>query len=48
VAVDTIVMEKAIAHPTDSQLYERARGQLASLAQEAGVGHCQVVFGGFQ
>jgi len=30
-------MEKAIAHPTDSRLYERARGQLAALAQEAGV-----------
>ena len=37
VAVDTTVMEKNIAHPTDSRLYERARGQLAALAQEAGV-----------
>lgn len=37
VAVDTTVMEKAIAHPTDSRLYERARDQLAALAQEAGV-----------
>ena len=37
VAVDTTVMEKNIAHPTDSRLYERAREQLAVLAQEAGV-----------
>ena len=37
VAVDTTVMEKAIAHPTDSRLYERARDQLVTLAQEAGV-----------
>lgn len=37
VAVDTTVMEKNIAYPTDAQLYERARGQLAELAQEAGV-----------
>ena len=37
VAVDTTVMEKNIAHPTDARLYERARGQLAALAQEAGV-----------
>jgi IS5 family transposase len=37
VAVDTTVMEKAIAHPTDSRLYERARDQLVALAQEAGV-----------
>jgi len=37
VAVDTTVMEKAIAHPTDARLYERARAQLAALAQEAGV-----------
>lgn len=37
VAVDTTVMEKAIAHPTDSRLYERARAQLVALAQEAGV-----------
>lgn len=38
VAVDTTVMEKAIAYPTDSRLYERARDQLVKLAQEAGVG----------
>ena len=37
VAVDTTVMEKNIAYPTDARLYERARGQLAELAQEAGV-----------
>ena len=37
VAVDTTVMERNIAYPTDARLYERARGQLAELAQEAGV-----------
>jgi transposase, IS5 family len=37
VAVDTTVMEKAIAHPTDSGLYERARAQLVDLAREAGI-----------
>ncbi len=37
VAVDTTVMEKNIAYPTDARLYERARAQLAVLAQEAGV-----------
>jgi transposase, IS5 family len=37
VAVDTTVMEKNIAYPTDARLYERARGQLTELAQEAGV-----------
>jgi IS5 family transposase len=31
------VMEKAIAHPTDARLYERARAQLVDLAREAGV-----------
>lgn len=36
-AVDTTVMEKNIAHPTDARLYERARDQLVALAQEAGV-----------
>ena len=30
-------MEKNIAYPTDARLYERARDQLAALAQEAGV-----------
>jgi transposase, IS5 family len=37
VAVDTTVMEKNIAYPTDARLYERARDQLVTLAQEAGV-----------
>ena len=37
VAVDTTVMEKNIAYPTDARLYERARDQLTALAQEAGV-----------
>ena len=37
VAVDTTVMEKNIAHPTDSRLYERAGDQLVALAQEARV-----------
>jgi len=35
--VDTTVMEKAIAHPTDSRLYERARRSLVTLAQKAGI-----------
>ena len=37
VAVDTTVMEKKIAYPTDARLYQRARDQLVALAQEAGV-----------
>ena len=37
VAVDTTVMEKAIAHPTDARLLERARAQLVDLAREAGI-----------
>jgi IS5 family transposase len=37
VAVDTTVMEKASAHPTDSRLLERARAQLVDLAREAGL-----------
>jgi IS5 family transposase len=37
VAVDTTVMEKTIAYPTDARLYERARAQLVVLAQEAAV-----------
>ena len=37
VAVDTTVMEKAIAHPTDSRLYERARRSLVALAHKAGI-----------
>jgi IS5 family transposase len=37
IAVDTTVMEKAIAHPTDSRLYERARHSLVVLAEKAGI-----------
>ncbi len=37
VAVDTTVMDKTIAYPTDARLYERARAQLVVLAQEAEV-----------
>lgn len=37
VIVDTTVMEKAIAHPTDTRLYEKARRRLVKLAQEAGL-----------
>jgi IS5 family transposase len=37
VAVDTTVMEKNIAHPTDARLFDRARAQLVSLAREARV-----------
>lgn len=37
VAVDTTMIEKTIAYPTGARLYERARAQLATLAQEAGV-----------
>ena len=37
IAVDTTVMEKAIAHPTDSRLYERARHSLVTLAHKAGI-----------
>jgi IS5 family transposase len=37
VAVDTTVMEKAIAHPTDSRLYEKARRSLVALAYKAGI-----------
>jgi IS5 family transposase len=33
VIVDTTVMEKAIAHPTDTRLYEKARRRLVALAQ---------------
>jgi IS5 family transposase len=35
VIVDTTVMEKAIAHPADARLYEKARRRLVTLAQEA-------------
>jgi IS5 family transposase len=37
VAVDTTVMEKNIAHPTDARLYDKARRQLVALAIEAGI-----------
>ena len=37
VIVDTTVMEKAIAHPTDARLYERACLRLVKLAREAGL-----------
>ena len=38
VTFDTTVMEKNIAHPTDAQLYEKARRKLVGLAREAGIG----------
>ena len=37
VIVDTTVMEKAIAHPTDARLYEKARTRMVKLAHEAGL-----------
>ena len=37
VAVDTTVMEKAIAHPTDARLFERARSTLVTLELAAEV-----------
>jgi IS5 family transposase len=37
VIVDTTVMEKAIAHPTDARLYEKARLRLVKLARDAGI-----------
>ena len=37
VTVDTTVMEKTIAHPTDARLYEVARRKLVGLAREAGI-----------
>lgn len=37
VVVDTTVMEKAVAHPTDSKLYHRARERLVALAKAQGV-----------
>lgn len=37
ITVDTTVMEKAIAHPTDSRLYEKVRCSLVTLAGKAGV-----------
>ena len=38
VTIDTTVMEKNIAHPTDARLYETARRKLVGLAREAGIG----------
>ena len=37
VVLDTTVMEKNIAYPTDARLYDRARGQLTEPARQAGV-----------
>lgn len=37
VIVDTTVMPKAIAHPTDSRLLERSRQHLVKLADEGGI-----------
>jgi IS5 family transposase len=37
VAVDVTAMEKTIAYPSDGRLYEPARDQLVTLAQDAGV-----------
>ncbi len=37
VAVDTTVMEKNIAHPTDARLYDKARRKLVALAHEGGL-----------
>lgn len=37
VTIDTTVMEKNIAHPTDARLYETARRKLVGFAREAGV-----------
>ncbi|MFE3838776.1 IS5 family transposase [Pseudogemmobacter sonorensis] len=37
IAVDTTVMKKNIAHPTDARLYERARALLVGLANKAGI-----------
>ena len=37
VIVDTTVQPKAIAHPTDSRLLNRAREQQVVAAQEAGI-----------
>lgn len=37
VSVDTTVMEKNVAHPTDARLYDKAREKLVALAAEAGI-----------
>ncbi len=36
-SVDTTVMEKNIAHPTEARLYDKAREKLVALAAEAGI-----------
>ncbi|MBN9403801.1 MAG: IS5 family transposase [Burkholderiales bacterium] len=38
IVLDTTVQPKAIAHPTDSRLLNRAREQLVEAAQECGIG----------
>jgi len=37
VSVDTTVMEKTIAHPTDARLYEKARVKLVARAKDLGI-----------
>lgn len=37
ITVDTTVMEKHIAHPTDARLHEKARRKLVAMAREAGI-----------
>ena len=37
VSIDTTVMEKNIAYPTDARLYEKARAKIVALAKEAGI-----------
>ena len=37
IIVDTTVQEKAVAHPTDSRLYEKARQQLVDAAKAEGI-----------
>lgn len=37
VCVDTTVMEKNIAYPTDARLYEKARAKIVVLATDAGI-----------
>ena len=37
VSIDTTVMEKNIAYPTDARLYEKARSKIVALAKEAGI-----------
>lgn len=37
VSVNTTVMEKNIAYPTDARLYEKARAKIVALAKDAGI-----------